>query len=432
MQRPDPEKLAAETVNDLVARHFNKVETQFDERMQTALPVERLATVWDSLIEKSGPFERVLGTHVEEQAGMSVVRVTCKFKDDTYDLQLTFDAQDRIAGMRMLPGSIAPDGKQGWSAPDYARPDAFHEVEVSVQSGTWKMPGTLTLPNGKGPFPAVVLVHGSGPEDQDETIGGNKPFKDLAWGLASQNVAVLRYVKRTKQYGAQSLQPGVPFTVKQETTEDAEAAVALLATRPEIDHSHIYVLGHSLGGMLAPRIAAADKQVAGIIIAAGTAQPLQQVIVEQLKYLASLPGGNSEEMKKQVEAGERARAEIESPSLKPDSTVSVLGIPIPGSYFLDLRDYHPAEVAAQLQIPILVLQGGRDYQVTSKDYDLWKAALAKDPRATFKFYPELTHLFMTGKGTGPASPSDYSVVGHVSAAVVQDIAQWVAKNQTAK
>ncbi len=432
MQRPDPEKLGVETVNDLVARHFSKVESQFNDKMQSALPVERLSAVWDALIEKAGPFERILGTHAEDQAGMSVVLVTCKFKDDVFDLQLTFDSQDRIAGMRMLPGSIAPDGKQGWSAPDYAKPNAFHEVDVTVQAGDWKLPGTLTLPNGKGPFPALVLVHGSGPEDQDETIGGNKPFKDLAWGLASENVAVLRYVKRTKQYGAQSLQPGVPFTVKQETTEDAKAAVALLAARPEIDRNHIYVLGHSLGGMLAPRIAIADKQVAGIIIAAGTAQPLENVIVQQLKYLASLPGGNSEEMKKQIEAAEHAKAEIESPSLKPDSTVGVLGIQIPGSYFLDLRDYRPAEVAAQLQIPILVLQGGRDYQVTTQDYDLWKAALAKDPRATFKFYPELTHLFMTGKGSGPGSPADYSVVGHVSDEVVQDIAQWVKRKQTAR
>ncbi len=432
LQRPDPEKLGVEVVSDLVARHFSKVEAQFDDKMQSALPVDRLSSVWDALIEKAGPFERILGTHVEEQAGMNVVLVTCKFKDDTFDLQLTFDSQDRIAGMRMLPGSIAPDGKQGWSAPDYAKANEFHEVDVTVQTGEWKLPGTLTLPNGKGPFSAVVLVHGSGPEDQDETIGGNKPFKDLAWGLASQNVAVLRYVKRTKQYGAKSLQPGVPFTIKQETTEDAEAAVALLAARPEIDHRHIYVLGHSLGGMLAPRIATADKQVAGIIIAAGTAQPLENVIVQQLKYLASLPGGNSDEMKKQVEAGERAKAEIESPSLKPDSTVSVLGVQIPGSYFLDLRDYRPAEVAAQLKIPILVLQGGRDYQVTSQDYDLWKGALAKDPRATFKFYPGLTHLFMTGKGSGQGSPSDYSVVGHVSGEVIQDIARWVKSNPAVK
>jgi dienelactone hydrolase len=430
LQNQDPEKLATEAVNELVAHRFSKVEARFDDRMQNGLPADKLSAVWDALIDKAGPFERIVGTHLDEQMGMRVVRVTCKFKFDSFDLQFAVDSHDRISGLHVLPPSTGSEQKQSWSAPAYATPSTFHEVDVTVETGTWKLPGTLTLPNGKGPFPAVVLVHGSGPEDQDETIAGNKPFKDLAWGLASQNIAVLRFVKRTKQYGAQSMQPGVPFTVKQETVEDAEAAVALLATRPEIDHSHIYVLGHSLGGMLAPRIAAANKQVAGIIILAGTAQPLEVVIVQQLKYIAGLPGGNSDEMKKQIEAAERAKVEIECPSLKPDSTVSVLGAQIPGSYFLDLRDYRPAEVAAQLQIPILVLQGGRDYQVTSQDYDLWKASLAKDPRATFNLYPGLTHLFMPGQGTGPGSPADYSVAGHVSAEVVQDIAQWVTNNGT--
>ena len=120
--------------------------------------------------------------------------------------------------------------------------------------------------------PAVVLVQGSGPQDQDETIGPNKPFADLAYGLASQNIAVLRYVKRTKQYGADS-KSDAPFTVKDEVTDDAIAAVALLTKMPEINKKQIYVLGHSLGGMLAPRIAAEDPQVAGIIIMAGTARP---------------------------------------------------------------------------------------------------------------------------------------------------------------
>jgi uncharacterized protein len=432
MQSQDPEKLATEAVNELVAHRFSKVEARFDDRMQSALPADKLSAVWDALIDKAGLFEHIVATHLDEQMAMRVVRVTCKFKFDSFDLQFAIDSRDRISGLHVLPPSTGSEQKRSWSAPDYATPSAFHEVDVTVETGTWKLPGTLTLPNGKGPFPAVVLVHGSGPEDQDETIAGNKPFKDLAWGLASQNIAVLRYVKRTKQYGAQSAQPGVPFTVKEETVDDAEAAVALLATRPEIDHSHIYVLGHSMGGMLAPRIAAADKQVAGIIIFAGTAQPLEVVIVQQLKYIAGLPGGNSDEMKKQIEAAEQAKVEIESPSLKPDSTVSVLGAQIPGSYFLDLRDYRPAEVAAQLQIPILVLQAGRDYQVTSQDYDLWKAALAKDPRATFKVYPGLTHLFMAGQGTGPGSPADYSVAGHVSDEVVQDIAHWIRAHQSSK
>jgi dienelactone hydrolase len=431
-QNPDPESVATEAVSQLAARHFSKVESRFDDRMQMGLPQDALSAVWDSILEQTGPFQGIVGTHLTEQPGMQIVFVTCQFKHALLDARIAVDSRGRIAGLHFVPSTAAPEAKEPWYAPAYAKPADFRESEVTVGSGEWKLPGTLTLPKGKGPFPAVVLVHGSGPHDQDESAGPNKPFKDLAWGLASQNIAVLRYVKRTKQYGAQSMQPGASFTVNDETIDDAEAAVALLAAQPAVNRNQIYVLGHSLGGMLAPRIAAGDQQVAGIIVLAGTARPLEVVLVDQLKYIASLPGGNSEAMKQQLETAEQAKAEIEGPTLKPDRMVNLVGAQIPGSYFLDLRNYHPAEAAAQLTIPILVLQGGRDYQVTQADYDLWKAALAKGPRATFKFYPGLTHLFMTGKGPGPASPQDYSVAGHVSGEVVQDIAQWVRNNGAGK
>jgi len=426
-----PQAIANDAVNDLAARRFSKVESRFDDRMQSAMPQEKLSAVWDSVLDKTGAFQHIVGSHVVEQQGYQVVFVTCEFKFASLDIRMAVNSRGQIAGLYFVPAGSAP-AAQSWSAPDYAKPNSFHELDVTVDSGAWKLPGTLTLPNGKGSFPALVLVHGSGPEDQDESIGPNKPFKDLAWGLASQGFAVLRYVKRTKQYGAQSVKPGAAFTVNDETVDDARAAVALLAARADIDHNQIYVLGHSEGGTLAPRIASGDKQVAGIIIAAGAVRPLQDLVLAQLKYIASLPGADKEQLKKQIDEAEQAKREIEDPGLKPDSTVNLLGSHIPGSYFLDLRNYHPAETAAQLGIPILVLQGGRDYQVTSQDYDLWKAALAKDPRATLKFYPDLTHLFMKTKSSGPASPADYSIAGHVSETVVEEIAQWIKGNGTGK
>jgi len=428
----DPESLGREVVTQLAAHHFDEVESHFDERMRSGLSQEKLATVWTALSGQVGAFHRILRTEVVEQQGQQVATVTCEFEHATLNAMIAVNAQSQVSGLHFVPAA-APQTEQpaSWSAPSYAKPQGFHERDVTVVDGQWKLPGTLTLPNGPGPFAAIVLVHGSGPEDQDETIGSNKPFKDLAWGLASQKIAVLRYVKRTKQYGTQfSSTPA--YTMKDETTADAEAAVALLADLPEIDRHHVYVLGHSQGGMLAPRIATEDGQVAGIIIAAGTARPLEQVIVEQLKYIANLHGDSSEESRRQIAAAERAQAAIEDPALKPDSSVDLLGAQIPASYFLDLRGYRPAEVAATLKVPILVLQGGRDYQVTSQDYDLWKAALKSDPRATFRFYPALTHLFMTGASSGPAAPSDYAVPGHVSAQVIQDIVQWVNAGSAAK
>ncbi|HUI82626.1 MAG TPA: alpha/beta fold hydrolase [Candidatus Binatia bacterium] len=431
-QNQTPESLATAAVNELAARQFSKVVARFDDRMQSAMPQEKLSAVWDTVLDNAGSFQRITGTRVVEQQGYQVVFVACQFKYAALDVKMAFDSRNRIAGLFFVPHTDAPEPAHSWSAPDYADVKAFHETELTVANGSWKLPATLTLPNAKGPFPAVVLVHGSGPEDQDESIGPNKPFRDLAWGLAGQGVAVLRYVKRTRQYGPQSVQPGAAFTTKDETTDDAQAAVALLGTRPDIDHSHIFLLGHSEGGTLAPRIAAADSHVAGIIIAAGAVRPLEDLVIAQLKYIAGLPGASREELKKQIAQAEAAKAQIESPSLKSDATVNLLGSSIPGSYFLDLRNYRPAEAAAQLHIPILVLQGGRDYQVTREDYDLWKAALVQDPRASFRFYPDLTHLFMKVQGSGPPSPADYSVAGHVSRTVIDDIAQWVKSNSAGR
>jgi dienelactone hydrolase len=428
----DPESIGREIVTQLAARHFSEVELHFDDRMQAALPQEKLATMWDSLLGQAGAFHRIVRAEATEQQGRRVAIVSCEFEHVARNAKIVVNAQGRVAGLFFVPAAAAQAAQAAsWSAPSYANPAGFHEREITVVDGQWKLPGTLTLPNGEGPFAAIVMVHGSGPEDQDETIGPNKPFKDLAWGLASQKIAVLRYVKRTKEYGAQSSSTAA-YTVKDETIADAYAAVALLASLPEIDRHHVYVLGHSLGGMLAPRIAAGDCQVAGIIIAAGTARPLQRVIVEQLKYLTNLHGEATEESRKQIAAAERAEAEIEDPALKFTSTVNLLGAEMPASYFLDLRVYHPGEVAAGLKIPILVLQGGRDYQVTDQDYDLWKAALARNPRASFRFYPALTHLFMSGTGSGPASPSDYAVPGHVSTQVVHDIVMWVNGESASK
>jgi hypothetical protein len=269
----------------------------------------------------------------------------------------------------------------------------------------------------------VVLVQGSGPRDEDETIGPNKPFKDLAWGLASRGIAVLRYDKRTHKYAEQFAKDLGNLTVKEEVTDDARAAVALLATHPEVDKKRIYVLGHSLGGMLAPRIAEGDDQIAGIIIMAGRTRPLGQMVVDQIKYLSTLSGPVGDGAKGQIEAGEKFAKDYDSPTLKPGETVSMLGVPLPTAYVLDLRNYDPAATAARLKIPILVLQGESDYQVTRKDFEGWEKALAGHSNVTMKTYPGLCHFF-TPAGN-PPSPVDYSKPGHVAGGTLDDIASWV-------
>jgi hypothetical protein len=409
--------LAKDVAQELAARQYDKVEARFDATMASALSLEKLQSFWDGVLSQQGAFKAVTSTAMVEHQGYHVVTLTCSFEKGPLNLRLAFDKDSKIAGLFLLPVE-AP-----WNPPDYADPGAFHEQSVTVTTGSWQLPGTLSEPNGAGPFPAVVLVQGSGPHDEDETIGPNKPFKDLAWGLASRGIAVLRYEKRTHKYAAQYAKDLGNLTVKEEVTDDARAAVALLSTHAEVDRKHIYVLGHSLGGMLAPRIAEGDDQIGGIIIMAGNTRQLGQIVVDQMKYLSTLSGPVGEGAKKQIEAAEKFAQDYDSPTLKPGETVSMLGVPTPAAYVLDLRSYDPAATAARLKIPILVLQAESDYQVTRKDFEGWEKALAGRANATMKSYPGLCHLF-TPAGNTP-SPADYDKPGHVAKGALDDIASWV-------
>lgn len=400
----------------MVRGDFTAAARHFDPKMKEVLPPEKLQEVWKGLVSQAGAFQRQVGTRTQTQAPHRLVFVTTQFERVSLDMQVTFDAQGQVAGLFFVP---APPPAGSEAGPPYARKDAYREREVTVGSGEWALPGTLTTPVGPGPFPAVVLVHGSGPHDRDETIGPNKPFRDLAWGLASRGVAVLRYEKRTKAHAAGLGKIARP-TVKDEVLDDALAAVALLRKTEGIDPKRVYVLGHSLGATLIPRIGKADPQIAGLIALAGTARSLQDVMVEQISYLASLDGTVSAEEKAQLEAFRQQAGQVAA--LKEDSTVTPFGIPV--SYWLDLRGYDAPAAAKDLARPLLILQGERDYQVTMADFEAWKKALAGRQDATLKSYPKLNHLFMEGEGK--STPLEYQNAGHVAPAVIEDIASWIS------
>ena len=195
--------------------------------------------------------QKQMGTRLEYKAPYEIVYVTCAFEQMSIDTRVVFTKDKQISGLFFSPTKKAAPPYQ---PPDYVKRGSFEEKEVKVGSGEWELPATLTLPVGDGPFPAVVLVHGSGPNDRDETIGPNRPFRDLAWGLASQGIAVLRYEKRTKEHASKLAAGLAGLTIKEEVLDDALAAVALLRKVPKIDPRKVFLLGHSLGAMYAPKL----------------------------------------------------------------------------------------------------------------------------------------------------------------------------------
>ncbi|HZX05426.1 alpha/beta hydrolase family protein [Kribbella sp.] len=249
-----------------------------------------------------------------------------------------------------------------WTPPAYADPTTFTERDITLDA---TVPGTLTLPTRQADV-GVVLLAGSGPFDRDGTSGPNKPLKDLAWGLATRGVAVLRFDKTTANRPEAMTEPG--YTMTAEYLPHAIAAVRALAEHVD----RVVLVGHSMGGKVAPMIAAAEPLVAGVVIMAGDTEPMQRSAVRVMRYLAEttpevIPPGT-------VELFERQAAVIDDPGLNLETPSSELPFGLPASFWLDLRAYDPVATAAKLDVPILVLQGGRDYQVTVAD-DLpgWRA-----------------------------------------------------------
>jgi dienelactone hydrolase len=414
----DRSAAAQEFVDLLVKGDYATAEQKLDATMKAALPASKLEELWGSLQKQAGAFQQQTGTRASREQGYDIVYVTCQFEQMTLDAKVVFDASGLIAGLFFAPAQTT-----SYELPAYVKADSFQEQEVTVGRGEWALPGTLTLPAGEGPFPAVVLVHGSGPNDRDETIGPNKPFRDLAGGLASQGIAVLRYEKRTRQYSAKMAAAQDTLTVKEEVVDDALAAVDLLRQTPGIDPQRIFVLGHSLGGMLLPRIGAADGKIAGLIALAGATRPLEDIIIEQQTYLANLDGDISAEDQSALDQLAEQVARVKDPQLDASVPATDLPLSIPAAYWLDLRAYTPAETAKALTQPLLILQGGRDYQVTSADFDIWKTALSPRANVQFKFFADLNHLFITGQG--PSTPAEYQASGHVAEQVINDIAAWI-------
>ena len=419
-QQPPPDVVpqARAAIAAIAANEFAKVEEQFTPEMKAALPAGRLASLWTALVAKAGALKNCgPDPRVRRIADKQMVITPCQFERATADLQFAFDSAGRISGLTFRPGvrSAVP-----YAPPSYANPASFAEREITI--GTeWPLPATLTVPTGPGPWPAVVLVHGSGPNDRDETILANKPFKDLALGLASRGIAVLRYDKRTMVHPAK-LSTVKGLTVRQEVIDDVVEAVKTARAQPEIDAARVFVLGHSLGGMLIPRIAAADRTIAGLVVLAGPARSLEDAIEAQTRYLAMVDGTISPQEQDAIAQAAATVARVRALTGEDAQNDRAISGP-PASYWLDLRGYDPPSEARRVDRPMLILQGERDYQVTPAEFARWKTALVSRRDVTFHSYPTLNHLFIAG--TGPGSPAEYQVPGHVAEEVIRDIAAWV-------
>ncbi len=400
----DPSATGRKALDLLLAGKFPELSQMLSPAAKEMLTPDTFRTRVGPEVQSFGKAEEIEKPVMTKSGADSLATFPVRFSNVKINVQFKIAPSGEVTGLYFRPvESTAP----------YSKPELFHEREVTIGGDQWKLPGTLTVPNGKGPFPAIVLVHGPGPNDRDETMFSNKMFRDLAEGLASRGIAVLRYDKRTKVYGPQM--SATNYTLQQETVDDAVRATAVARAQPEV--KRVFALGHSLGGYAMPRIAARDGKLSGAIIMAGNARPIEDVVLEQNEYLLQLTGGGPDAVKRL----ETLKAEIAKvKALAPGQANPPVVLGLPSAYFLDLKSYDPVASAKRLGLPLLILQGQRDIQVTMKDYDRWKAGVP----ATFHTYPKLNHLFMAGEG--PGSPAEYRRPANVAPEVIDDIAKWIA------
>lgn len=403
---------------------FADIDQMRPPALREAVSAEDLRGPWQALLTAQGPITAV-GTPLTEPAGpnTTIVKIPVTCESGGFAVLMAISHADTLDGLQFGPPEAA-EPVQPWQPPSYVDPASFTDHEVTVDCEPLATGGTLSLPDAPRPAPAVVLLAGSGPADRDATMGRNKIFRDLAWGLASRGVAVLRFDKVTYTH-RDALARVTDFTAIDEYVRPAVAAVRLLREHPSVDAARVFLLGHSQGGTMAPRVAAAEPSVAGLVVLAGATQPVHHALVRQMRYLASVgePGADPD-ADPTVQSITRQCALVDSPELSSSTPERLLPLGVPAPYWLDLRSYDPVAVAAQLDKPMFIAQGGRDYQVTlSEDLIGWQAGMADRRGVTIRVYPTHNHLFFAG--SGPSTPAEYEPAQHVDEAVVTDIAHWV-------
>ena len=415
------EELSVSFIKKLERQQFDSCFAMFDTSMANKFNAGMLEGMWGQIPKYMGEYKGYSTVESSKKDSMDIVAVRCEFAKTKMDLQFAYNDAQKIMGMYFVP----PKSKTAYATPDYAQQNKYYETKIAVKTGTMSLPGALCVPNNTKNPPVVILLAGSGPNDKDESIGPNKALKDLAVGLASNGIATYRYDKRTLVYGKDMKD----VDLNSEVIEDAINAVAILKKNPDFKNSKVYIVGHSLGAMCAPLIASKSKQINGIVLLAGNARPLEDLIIEQYNYILGLDSIDASE-KQEIDKLIAQAKIVKNPKALKTAKAEDLPLNQTSHYWQSLVKYNQVQVAKKIKQPILILQGERDYQVTMTDFNLWKQQLNGNPKNQFISYPNLNHLFMNG--AGKSMPSEYEKQGNVEEKVILDIAAWVKGKSASK
>ncbi len=431
------ERIATESINWLQNGEEIKLHNVFTDAVATKLDTETIKKIWSQLESQYGKFNKIDSFASARLKDNLLVDCILNFEKGKLKYRLTFDKNNKIAGIFFSPYSSSK--KTGHKAEEST---IFTEKKISFTNDGIKFPAMLCLPK-QSIKAIVVFIHGSGPNDMDETIGPNKIFKQIAHELAKYGIGSLRYDKRTYLAQQGKIKVNFPLDLQHIIVYDAIAAVNYIAKIDSIKNLPIFIIGHSLGAFAAPLIAKQDTNVAGIILMAANSRPLEDIVVQQYKYIYAR-GGYSKAEKKEIKKMKQQAKNVKS--LKKDlskNKIKKLILVSDTNFWLSLNAYKPVETANKLQIPILNIHGSRDYQIPQKDFTNWIEKTNKEYKVysrmlnttnekpinfskkavVFISYNSLNHLFMYGEGK--SYPEEYNRQGNVSKLMISDMANWI-------
>lgn len=323
---------------------------------------------------------------------------------------------ERAAAMDLSPLAGLERPRADYSPPPGA-PYSAEEVRVPVRTSrgeSFELAGTLTVPKfGSPPYPAVVLITGSGAQDRDENlwplVPEYRPFRDIADRLSREGFAVLRCDDR----GFPPSGGSRDSATMEDFAEDVMAQLAWLKGRFEIDATRIALVGHSEGGLVGPMVASRDTTVAAVVIMAGSAKRGIEVLRDQLLWPIEAARGLSEERKGELKAKVLAEFERDTVGLSP--------------WMRHFRSYDPLDAARRLRQPVLILHGALDRQVSVGQADTLAQAIREGGNrdVTVRIFPRLNHLFLVSPSDG--SPAEYAAIRETAVAseVLDTLSRWL-------
>ncbi|NLB90482.1 MAG: alpha/beta fold hydrolase [Clostridiales bacterium] len=431
------------SAKDVVMQLKNQIEIEelyetFSPLMQQSIAKEQLLQLWSQIELLGGEILTVEESPVQTLGTLSIYSAVLMMEKQNFIFTVTYNQDDLIEGMAITP--LEEEKQQPIETETPTLPEGIEEYAVTINQSPWELTGTITLPVEKEEkIPGVVLVHGSGPQDQNEKIGEISPFRDIAWGLAKEGIASIRYDKRTYLYGNEMVQTfGEELSVQEEVVEDAVSAAKVLAAFQGVEEKQLFIVGHSLGAMLTPRIAkealSQDISFRGMILLAGTPKSLVDITVSQNQAVIHGDAKIIQEQKTTLltQIDNEKKVYDTLLALPKEETLGKTVFGQPAYYFWEMDHYPLLQSIETLSLPMLILQGEEDFHVSMKDGLLaWKEYLADVDKVEYKSYADLNHLFVKYEGEEEHryTLKEYDTPGTVDTRVIKDIGQFIFDNR---